>query len=424
MECVESGRRREDVAPVHWRVHQAGLQRWRPGRSTELQRPVRPDEIVRAAQEVDVPVELVGATGVAGRATAQVRRALANREVETLDERGVQGLGILRLPPRSLQPTRRADPPAPFDSDDAIVPPSLEHVTIDARRPKEALTHPNGVLEPLGRDQREAHHASAEDDVVEDGRGGSRGAAAEHAPGPQSGTHLDGRTPPCGSALGADERLSCQRPRRSTRKIAQEPPDGRYEPERRLCVAQLPVRDPRSERSTRKIAQEPPDDAGTNESERRLCVAQLPVRDRRVVCADPMNCKVALKQAQSRSTASCSISSAWVVSCRATYQEGLSRILHRFGVDEDQDLQEAAAPTPDRPAVPRRPGRAGHGPLKGSPSVAGFPTSEPQKSRGAGLSQPYGTTAKSEIRASLCSSGCPFAHTRCRSFGAASRRTG
>ena len=110
MECVESGRRCEDVAPVHWRVHQAGLHRWRPGLSTDLQRPVRPDDIVRAAQEVDVPVELVGATGVAGRATAQVRRALANREVETLDERGVQGLGILRLPQRSLQPTRRADP--------------------------------------------------------------------------------------------------------------------------------------------------------------------------------------------------------------------------------------------------------------------------------------------------------------------------
>ena len=40
--------------------------------------------------------ELVGATGVAGRATTQVRRALANREVEALDERGVQGCGILR----------------------------------------------------------------------------------------------------------------------------------------------------------------------------------------------------------------------------------------------------------------------------------------------------------------------------------------
>ena len=139
--------------------------------------------MVRAAQAVDVPVELVGAPGVAGRATAHVRRAWANREGETLDERGVQGLGILRLPPRRLQPTRRADPPAPCDSADAIVPPSLEHVTRDARRPNEALTHPNVVLEPLGRDQRASHHASAADDVVEDGRGVSRGAAAEHGVG-------------------------------------------------------------------------------------------------------------------------------------------------------------------------------------------------------------------------------------------------
>ena len=77
-----------------------------------------------------------------------------------------------------------------------------------------ALNHPNVVLGPIGRDQRESHHASAEDDVVEDGRGVSRGAAAEHAPGPQSGTHLDGRTQPCGSALVADERaerISLQR---------------------------------------------------------------------------------------------------------------------------------------------------------------------------------------------------------------------
>ena len=223
MECVESGRRREDVAPVHWRVHQAGLHRWRPGLSTALQRPVRPDDIVRAAQAVDVPVELVGATGVAGRATAHVRRALANREVETLDERGVQGLGILRLPQRSLQPTRRADPPAPFDSDDAIVPPSLEHWTIDARRPQEALNHPNVLLEPIGRDQRESHHASAEDDVVEDGRGVSRGAAAEHAPGPQSGTHLDGRTQPCGSALVADERAELISLQLNDFEVAQHP---------------------------------------------------------------------------------------------------------------------------------------------------------------------------------------------------------
>ena len=172
-----------------------------------------------------MPVELVGATGVAGRATAQGRRALANREGETLDERGVQGLGILRLPQRSLQPTRRADPSASFDSDDAIVPPSLEHVTRDARRPKEALNHPNVLLEPLGRDQRESPHAAAEDDVVEDGRGVSRGAAAEHALGPQSGIHLDGRTHPCGSALVADERAELISLQLNDVEVAQHPLD-------------------------------------------------------------------------------------------------------------------------------------------------------------------------------------------------------
>ena len=110
---VQRGRRREDVAPVQWRAHQAGLHRWRPRLSTELQRPVRPDEIVIAAQEFDVPAELVGATGVAGRSTAQVRRALANREVEALDERRplyAVPVFVLSVCPQTLQRYRRRRP--------------------------------------------------------------------------------------------------------------------------------------------------------------------------------------------------------------------------------------------------------------------------------------------------------------------------
>ena len=80
-----------------------------------------------------MPAELVGATGVAGRATVQVRRPLTNREVEALDERRVQGFGILRRQQRGLHPTRRANLQTPLDPDDTIVPPSLEHLTIDAR---------------------------------------------------------------------------------------------------------------------------------------------------------------------------------------------------------------------------------------------------------------------------------------------------
>ena len=124
---------REDVAQGQSLAHQTGLHRRCPGLASEPQRSVRPNEIVVAPQKLDVPVELVCATRVAGRVPAQVRRALPNREVEALDERRVQGLGILRRQQRGLQPTRRADLHASLDPDDPIVPPSLEHLPIDAR---------------------------------------------------------------------------------------------------------------------------------------------------------------------------------------------------------------------------------------------------------------------------------------------------
>ena len=160
----------EDVAPGPSLVHQTGLHRWRPVSRTEPQRPVRPDEIVVAPQELDVPAELVCAPSVAGRATAQVRRALANREVEALDERGVQGCGILRRPERVVQPTRRADLHAPLDPHDTIVPPSLEHLTIDARRPKQRTITPSCTRSHRWR-SGEIPRAPPEDDVIDHGLG-------------------------------------------------------------------------------------------------------------------------------------------------------------------------------------------------------------------------------------------------------------
>ena len=123
----------EDVAQGPSRAHQTSLHSWRPGFVPKPQRAVRSDEIVVATHELDVAAELVFATGVAGRAPTQGRRRLPNREVEALDERGVQGLGILRPQQRGLQPIRRADLHAALDPDDTIIPPSLEHLTIDAR---------------------------------------------------------------------------------------------------------------------------------------------------------------------------------------------------------------------------------------------------------------------------------------------------
>jgi hypothetical protein len=56
------------------------------------------------------------------RPTAQVSRALTNRQVEALDERRVQGLGILRLQQGFAQAASRADLQAPLDSNHAVVP--------------------------------------------------------------------------------------------------------------------------------------------------------------------------------------------------------------------------------------------------------------------------------------------------------------
>jgi hypothetical protein len=95
---------------------------------------------------------------------------------------------------------------APLDFDDTIVPPSLDHLTIDARVTNEALDHHEVVLEAIRGNQGESDEAPPEDDVVEYGLGVSIRAAADDATGPQAGRHLDGRKEPRRPALAADER--------------------------------------------------------------------------------------------------------------------------------------------------------------------------------------------------------------------------
>ena len=77
-----------------------------------------------------MPAELIFASRVTRRATTQVRGALTNGEVEALDERRVQVLGILRLHQRVLQLRSAPDLHPPLDSDDTIVPtcPATRHL--------------------------------------------------------------------------------------------------------------------------------------------------------------------------------------------------------------------------------------------------------------------------------------------------------
>jgi hypothetical protein len=83
--------------------------------------------------------------------------------------------------------SRRADLHALFDPDHTIVPPSLEHLPIDAGCTQEVLNRPKVVIGAIGGDQWRSIEAPPDDDVVEDGLGISRGAATEDATRPQVG---------------------------------------------------------------------------------------------------------------------------------------------------------------------------------------------------------------------------------------------
>ena len=85
---------------------------------------------------------------------------MANGEVETLDERRVQVLGILRLHQRVLQLRRAPDLHPPLDSDDPTVPTRLDHLPVDARGTDEALDHRAVGFEAIGRNQRDSNQAS------------------------------------------------------------------------------------------------------------------------------------------------------------------------------------------------------------------------------------------------------------------------
>ena len=96
---------------------------------------MRSNEVVVTSQKLNMIAELVHTCCVRYRSPAQIRGALTNREIQALDERGIQSFGIFRLQQRVCQATRGTDLDAPLDPDDTVVPPSLDHLTVDARGP-------------------------------------------------------------------------------------------------------------------------------------------------------------------------------------------------------------------------------------------------------------------------------------------------
>ena len=99
---------------------------------------MRPDEIVMEAEKLDMIGKSVLPTSMRQRATGEIRGALPDRQVKSLDEGRVEGRGVLRLGKRLRESPRYAENLTSFDSDDPIVPPSLQHLTVNAGDAEEA----------------------------------------------------------------------------------------------------------------------------------------------------------------------------------------------------------------------------------------------------------------------------------------------
>ena len=77
---------------------------------------------------------------MADRSPRKIRRFLANRQIQSFDERRVERRGIFRLRERLLESPLRSDDGLPFDFHDSVVPPCLDHLRVETRR-SENLSH-------------------------------------------------------------------------------------------------------------------------------------------------------------------------------------------------------------------------------------------------------------------------------------------
>ena len=137
---IDRGRRRahEDLPERQPPRGQSSLHRRRPGFPPELQRPMRSDEVVITAQQLQVVLECLLRACVAWRPPTQLRRPLTNCEGEPLDKRRVQCRRVLGVIEGFIESPRSSNQRSSFDLHDTIIPARLENLAVQSRWTKDA----------------------------------------------------------------------------------------------------------------------------------------------------------------------------------------------------------------------------------------------------------------------------------------------
>jgi hypothetical protein len=201
----------EDVSEGKFPCRQARLHRRRSSFSAELQCSVWASKVVVEEKDFELILEPSPRACVTCRASGQVRGGLADRQVQTFHERSVERPGIFRLDECLFESPLRTDELPALNPNHAIVPSSLQHLTVEAGDAEEAANDFLVVVESVGHDEREIDIAHPSKCVFEESVGISIAASADDRRWPKSGGDVESREDPHDVVLPAGKRSNLVR---------------------------------------------------------------------------------------------------------------------------------------------------------------------------------------------------------------------
>ena len=122
----------EDISETTYSVLETGGHGRRPKLPPEPQTDMTTKKIVMTPREFELPVQSLFTTCMSRTASTQTGDRLSDCQIEALDICRVGMRRILRFIERLLQSSGRADNRSTFHSRNAVFPPSLNHLGVDA----------------------------------------------------------------------------------------------------------------------------------------------------------------------------------------------------------------------------------------------------------------------------------------------------
>lgn len=187
-----------------------------------------PNEVVVAAQQVEVFFQPLLGACVAQCPSQEIGRALPNGQIEPLDERRVQLRRVLRVKQSFFETPRRSEHFSSFDLHDTIVPSSFENLTVETSDPEDATDDLVIELEAIGDDQWKTLEIHPVRKVTKQGKSVPVASSSHDGRRPETRPDLDRCEDPRRLFLPAGERADLiglnLRDRESGGRSAVEPP--------------------------------------------------------------------------------------------------------------------------------------------------------------------------------------------------------